>query len=218
MLENQKLILPVLLEDLGRMYATVLSKNKTRYGLYNCMCGKSFKAITADIKSGNTKSCGCLKITHHMTNHRLYKIWNNMMQRCQNEKVDSYQYYGGRGIKVCDRWINVKNFIDDMDSYFQYGLSIDRINSDGNYDPVNCRWSTAEIQSRNKRTLQVNNTSGYRGVTWDDAHNKWRTRIMVSSKAIHIGRFNTAEEAARAYDKYVIDNKFEHSINFKYNV
>lgn len=214
MLKQSKTTTPVLIEDLGMIYPKETSKQKKRLGLYLCSCGNMFSASVSDVKSKNTKSCGCLKVTHNMTNHGMYQIWNNMVQRCNNRNVDSYEYYGGRGIKVCDRWLDINNFIDDMYPTYQKGLSIDRINADGNYEPSNCRWVTQEVQARNKRILQCNNTSGYKGVVRDSICNKWRSRIMVSKKMINLGRFNTALEAAIAYDEYVIKNGLEHSKNF----
>lgn len=153
------------------------------------------------------------KITHNLTHHRLYKTWNVMIQRCSNPKATRFDLYGGRGIKVCERWHSVENFIEDMYPSYQEGLSIDRIDGNGNYEPSNCRWTTKVIQSRNTRILKSTNTSGYRGVT--SYNRKFVAKIGVNNKAIHLGYFNTALDAAKSYDKYVIDNNLEHTLNFK---
>jgi hypothetical protein len=136
-----------------------------------------------------------------------------MMNRTNNIKNKRFSSYGGRGIKVCERWINVASFIDDMYPYYYIGLSLDRIDNDGDYEPENCRWTSNEIQNRNRRVIMSNNTSGYRGVTLDKISNKWSASIGVNKKVIRIGRFDTAISAAIAYDNYVISHNLEHTIN-----
>ena len=204
----------ILLKDLGGRFSKETSKQKRRYGLYKCFCGKEFEAQIQSINDGNTKSCGCLKNTHNLSNHRLYKIWHNMIQRCTNPKNTFYENYGERGIKVCEEWNNIESFINDMYPSYQEGLSIDRIDNNKGYSKDNCRWATRAIQSRNARVLISSNTSGYRGVHWRKSRKKWTSQIRVDSKKIHIGYFKTAEEGAVAYDKYIIDNNLEHTKNF----
>jgi len=124
-----------------------------------CNCG-SYKVVKRDsLINGHTKSCGCLRrevtknlnIKDGLTRHRLYNTWREMIRRCYNEKHIAYSYYGGRGIKVCDKWHDHKKFIDDMDPSYEKGLQIDRINNDGNYEPSNCRWATRTQQMQNRR-------------------------------------------------------------------
>ena len=150
---------------------------------------------------------------HGLSNHPLYRIWSFMKNRCLNPNIKAYKDYGARGIKVCDRWLDINNFIEDMYPSYQEGLSLDRIDVDGDYEPDNCRWATKSIQARNTRLLRDNNKSGFRGVSWDKANNKWRARIMASNKNIHLGLFKTAEEGAVAYNNYVIENNLEHPLN-----
>ncbi len=213
---NQKEI--VLLRDLGMLSPKETSNYKKRYGLYKCFCGSEFKAQAKSIKSKHTKSCGCIGTSnkHNLTHHRLYKTWLGMMQRCNNPKQISYKYYGAKGIKVCNKWLDINNFIEDMYPSFQEGLTIDRIDVNGNYEPTNCRWSTKTVQSRNTRKLMCNNTSHYRGVHFDNTINKWIAKICVNFKRIHIGTFNVAIDGALAYDNYVIENNLEHTKNFEY--
>ena len=215
MLNNQKEI--ILLKDLGRKKLTSKSRYKTRQGLYKCFCGNEFKAISTTINTGKKISCGCINkknTTHGLTNHRLYSVWNGIMNRCFNELSSDYPNYGGRGISACEEWIDIENFISDMYPSFIEGLSIDRIDNNGNYEPSNCRWTSKEIQNRNTRVLRSNNTSGYRGVSWFSPTDKFVARIKVDTKVTHLGTFNTAIEAAYAYDKYIIENRLEHSKNF----
>lgn len=151
---------------------------------------------------------------NEISRHRLYQTWNNMIQRCNNPKSSSYMNYGARGINVCDRWLIAKNFINDMYPTFQEGLTLDRINTNKNYEPDNCRWATLNVQHRNTRKIYNHNTSGYRGVSWYRRDNLWVVRIRINSKNVHIGRFNDILEAAKAYDNYVIANNLEHTKNF----
>lgn len=111
------------------------------------------------MKSGKTKSCGCLRydtkptLTHgHSPKGNLsptYKSWAGMIQRCGNPNDKSHKYYGGKGITVCDQWKSFDVFLRDMGER-PSGLEIDRIKSDGNYEPGNCRWVTEQIQTENR--------------------------------------------------------------------
>ena len=215
MLENNQNKELMLIEDLGMQYATEKSKNKARFGLFKCFCGNEFKTQISDIKGGHTKSCGCFskRKTHGLRKHRLYSTWRGIIKRCSNIESDSYKYYGGRGIKVCESWLDVKNFIDDMFPSYVEGLTLDRINVNGNYEPSNCRWASNNTQNRNTRVLRTNNTSGYRGVFFSKRSQKFIAKIVVSNKQIHLGYFKTALEAAKAYDNYIIDNNLEHTKN-----
>lgn len=209
---------PLLLEDLGMRFSSENSKQKIRYGIFKCFCGKEFEAIMSNIKRGHTKSCGCLKtnidkIIHRLSGHRLYGVWNDMLRRCNNSNSKAYKYYGERGISVCERWYLLENFIEDMFPTFKEGLTLDRIDVEGNYEPNNCRWATKSVQSRNKQLLCSTNTSGFRGVCWNKARSKWVTQIKVNNKKVHLGYFNTAVEGAIAYNNYVIENNLEHPLN-----
>ena len=133
-----------------------------------CDCGNVIEAIGSHLRSGNTKSCGCIgreKIiernkTHGLSHFLLYKTWTGMKQRCYNENSKVYKYYGGRGIKVCDRWLNsFENFYEDMENKPK-GMTIDRIDNDGNYEPGNCRWATKEQQSNNTSSNRLLNFNG----------------------------------------------------------
>ena len=108
--------------------------------------------------SGQTSSCGCMprgimpKRKPHPPRQRLVSVWNAMKRRCQNPSDKAFKNYGGRGIKVCERWNKLDNFRDDMLPTYKEGLQIDRIDNDGDYSPENCRWVSRKENNRNKRT------------------------------------------------------------------
>lgn len=151
-----------------------------------------------------------------LNNPKLYYVWGTIIQRCTNKNNQEYVNYGYRNINICDDWKN--NFISfyewAISNGYKNGLSIDRINNNKGYSPENCRWATGQIQHRNTRKIRKNNTSGFRGSSYDKAKNKWKAQIKIDNKKKHIGYFKTAIEAAKAYDKYVIDNNLEHTTNF----
>lgn len=208
---------PILLEDLGMLLPTETSKVKSRYGIYECECGTTFKAMTTKVNHLHTKSCGCynrdVHSTHGLRLHPMYKVWVDMIQRTTNINSTYYCNYGGRGITVCDEWKAFKGFYEDMSTAWRQGLTIDRINVNGNYEPSNCRWATKEVQARNTRLIMATNKSGYRGVSFNKKNSNWRAQIEVSSKKIYLGSFKTALDAAKAYDSYVVLNSLEHTIN-----
>lgn len=119
-----------------------------------CDCG-TVKVVRGSLlrskHSGQCKDCHNKSITKHGKSHtNTYKIWKSMRQRCNNINNHAFKNYGSRGIKVCERWSKYDNFLADMGEKPEK-LSIDRINNDGNYEPLNCRWATRTVQQNNKR-------------------------------------------------------------------
>lgn len=138
------------------LYYTRMGKKQAKW-MCECECGNKTEVFGSAIVGGGTKSCGCLlKInshrTHGMSNTRLYSVWKWMRMRCERPGTNSYDRYGGRGIKVCDRWLEFENFYEDMGDTYQEGLQLDRIDFDGNYCPENCKWSTTKEQANNRVT------------------------------------------------------------------
>lgn len=140
------------------------TKCKTKW-LCVCECGNFIETQEGHLRSGHTKSCGCLQrdissqyhIKHNKCDTRLYNTWCNMKKRCYAVKFKDYRNYGGRGIKVCDEWLNdFMSFYDwSMNNGYKECLSIDRIDVNGNYEPSNCRWATMKQQSRNTRRNNI---------------------------------------------------------------
>lgn len=128
-----------------------------------CDCGTHFTTEVHSIVGGRTKSCGCLRIKH---GHAVagvasptYNSWAMMHDRCRNPNDERFAHYGGRGIKVCERWSSFPAFLEDMGER-PPGRSIDRIDTDGNYEPGNCRWATVQEQNLNRRASITLNVGG----------------------------------------------------------
>ena len=126
------------------------------YYLCKCDCGTLTIVDKNSLKTGNTKSCGCLdnqiKTKHGLFGTRIYNIWSRMKQRCNNKKNQQYKNYGGRGIKYCQEWNNFEKFYEwSKNNGYAENLTIDRIDVNGNYEPTNCRFITIKEQNRNKR-------------------------------------------------------------------
>lgn len=138
---------------------------------------------------------------HGMSETRDYKNWRGIIDRCCNSNYHAFKYYGGRGITVCDEWKNsFLAFYRDMGTRPSKEHSIDRIDNNKGYSKENCRWATKTEQSRNTR-INKNNTSGFRGVSWDKSRKKWMVTISIECKTKSIGRFKTKEEAIEARKK-----------------
>lgn len=158
----------------GRL--TVLERagtNKWNNATWKCQCdcGNISIVTGSSLRSGTSKSCGCLQresavatgkqITHGlakrgMDSSGVYKSWGHMKQRCLNENNQDYHNYGARGITVCEEWLDFSKFYEwALANGYKKGLSIDRIDNDGNYEPGNCRWATWVQQQNNKRNSRV---------------------------------------------------------------
>lgn len=127
-----------------------------------CACGTARTIHRGNLVSGKTKSCGCekpsliaaAKTTHGMFGTREYRTWSGMITRCYNKNAKSFADYGARGIVVCDSWRQFENFLTDMGAR-PAGMTIDRKDVNGHYEPGNCRWADAKTQSRNRRTTKA---------------------------------------------------------------
>lgn len=194
------------------------SKCGKRRFLTKCDCGSEKTVQLTHLRSGNTKSCGCLQkeftTSHGKTKHRLYKRWIAIKQRCLNTNNDSYKNYGGRGITICEEWKHsFQTFLDDMEDSYIEGYHIDRIDNDKGYSKDNCRWVTRQQNQANRRGAK-NSSSKYKGVS--KKRNKWQAQIMINGKPKNLGTFLTEEDAAKAYDQAALELHGDYSnLNFK---
>ena len=152
-------------EKFGMLTAVRKSPSKFRHSprwLFLCDCGHESVCYTSKVISGEIKSCGCWRresmrrraLKHGLSNNPFYHVWKNMLRRCEDRNCPAWPNYGGRGISVCERWISIENFIDDM-GHRPEGYTLERKNNDGNYEPDNCIWATRTSQNRNRRPFKV---------------------------------------------------------------
>jgi hypothetical protein len=171
-----------------------------------CQCGQ----LRQKYKGLNRSRCGQCRYSNHVNiKHGLsqtpeYKSWSMMRARCLNPNYDGYPNYGGKGVTICSRWVNsFERFLEDMGSRPD-GTSLDRIDPYGNYEPGNCRWASASVQSSNRR---AHGKTGFRGVEKNGPG--WCARIRSKGYRRYLGQFNTPEEAESAYlnaAKVIYDN------------
>lgn len=176
-------------EKFGRLTVADVGKHNSKRGSYHmicqCDCGKTIEVREDCLTTGNTASCGCLHKesihkTHGMHKSRTYRIWAGMKQRCsRNYKGKKSHLYAGKGIKFCDRWMSFENFLADMGEAPK-GLTIDRINSDGNYEPQNCRWATSKTQGNN---TSANKIITYKGET--KTLSLWADELSIKANTLN---------------------------------
>jgi len=185
-------------QKFNRLTAIKFSHRKGRvyYWEFLCDCGNKITIAKSDILNGHTKSCGCFRkensssmhTTHGMTKTRFYNIWQSMIQRCNDSTAISYPRYGGRGIKICRKWLDFQNFKDDMyESYIKHSkkfgeknTTIDRVNNRDDYKSSNCRWATPFTQSRNKRNNRMITFKGKTQCLTD-----WAIEYDLQRKTLH---------------------------------
>lgn len=174
-------------------------EKKNSYWLCKCDCGNETIVIAANLKSGQSKSCGCLRkevsTTHGKGGTRLYHIYKSMKNRTTNPNYKEYKYYGGRGIKICDEWLNdFEKFYDwSVSNGYKDDLTIDRIDVNGNYSPCNCRWVTMKEQQNNRRN---NHIITYHGET--HTVKQWAEKLEINYNTLlsRINRYHWTIERA----------------------
>ena len=184
-------------EYLGIRIGGGKTKAKTPIMLCRCDCGATKEVRYFNLQSGNTVSCGCAHkdavTTHGLTKTFEYGIWEGIVQRCTNPNSKYYEYYGGRGIRICEKWRNsFEDFLKDMGKRPSTRHSIDRIDNSGNYEPNNCKWITMHEQARNKRSNIL--------VTRIDRGGKEEVKILADWAKIKGIEANTVRTRIKRYN------------------
>lgn len=177
------------------------ARNRARYWTCRCDCGVEKDVRQDGLLNGRSRRCGKCngrangerETTHGQHETSEYRIWHAMRSRCENEKFTGYAYYGGRGIKVCERWRDFGNFIADMGKRPSSGHSIDRIDTDSDYCPENCHWATQKQQSNNMRN---NVRLTHNGVT--KTLSEWAEYVGISYKTLRGRVFQYGWSVGRA--------------------
>lgn len=189
------------------LWTVIGSSDQPYCVLCRCRCGTERNIRYRHLYSGHTRSCvPCSgpKVSKAKTRHGFskregnrtatYRSWAMMVNRCRNPKCPAWKNYGGRGIKVCERWLDFANFLADMGERPSMKYSIDRFpNNDGNYEPENCRWATDAEQNRNKRTNRVIEFNGKTQTLAD-----WSVELNISPSLLsaRLGRLGWTKEKA----------------------
>jgi len=208
-----------LIRDLGMLFPTEKSKQKKRFGIYECPKCKS--ECKTETKKNMASACvPCYRkstkyVKHGDSKKRLNNIYFGIKDRCTNVNNPNYFRYGGRGIDIADEWLDYKAFKTwSINNGYSDDLTIDRIDNDKGYYPYNCRWVPMTVQARNTKTIRSTNKTGYRGVSLSsNKKNKFTATIVVNQKNIYLGRYKTEIEAAIVYNNYIIKNNLEHTLN-----
>ncbi len=206
---NQMLVIDITKKRFGRLVVISRVENnkhgKTRWECL-CDCGKLTEVLSNSLRSGRAKSCGCLQkqvtinrnTTHNMRRSPEYYIWMAMKSRCGNKKSQYFKNYGGRGISVCNKWINsFQRFYEDMGKRPSNNHSLDRIDNNGNYELGNCQWATRVEQARNARsnhnitlngrTLCIAGWAERQGISYSTLYARIKTYGWAAERALTEG-------------------------------
>lgn len=194
----------------GRLLAVTFNSQFNKWECV-CDCGNIKYVSCSSLRSGSTKSCGCLdhetKINNNLRKHgytaagvksRTYKTWSGLKTRCYNPNNKGHENYGAKGVGICDRWLNsFENFLEDMGER-PIGKTLDRYpNMNGNYEPSNCRWATPKQQGENTRKSRVfeHNGISMNVSDWAKHFNTHRSNILK-----HLKKGRTIEQLVRFYE------------------
>lgn len=135
-------------------------KTGATFWVYRCICGEERPVNASKVHGSQSMNCGCgrkqtlsgIFSTHKMCDHPMYATWYGMKTRCTNPNQKHWDIYGGRGIRYCERWESFESFLEDMQSSWAPGLTLERVDGDGNYEPGNCKWATQKEQANNRKS------------------------------------------------------------------
>lgn len=176
----------------GPVHGNAPSKSNCLYYICRCACGTEKPVNKSQLVTGKTRSCGCLSrdntrerlTSHGKTGTREYRAWNAMKNRCNNPSCEKYQYYGGKGIRVCDKWNgSFESFLEDMGDCPE-GHTLDRIDANKDYTPDNCRWASWTTQSRNRSWNRLITLHGETRCV-----SEWSERVGIGANTL-ISRLN----------------------------
>lgn len=200
---------------------TAIKYLKLSNWLCQCECGNTTIVRRYALENNKQKSCGCVgketrkinNLKHGLSHTKEYRVWYEMIKRCTDTKNKAYKNYGERGITVYTKWLNsFETFLNDVGKAPSEKDTFDRIDNDGNYEPSNVRWVSAQVQNLNKRPYKTNK-SGTTGVHFNKKKNKWIAQISVNKEVKFLGGFKTIKEAIDArkkaeeiYYKPLLDN------------
>jgi len=196
---------------------TILGKyNREKVKIICPIHGEFLRRAFNHLKGSGCANCNTIRIKtkHGLRNHKYYRIWDGVMQRCYNPKATSYKNYGARGICVSEEFKDCKTFICYLESLPGYlkKMELDRIDNNGNYERNNLKWATRQEQTFNTR-VRKDNISNYTGVCKQVRSLKWRAYLNIDGKKQkHLGVYDTIKEAVEARNKYIIDNNLKHKI------
>lgn len=169
-----------------------------------CDCGNTLDVMVENLYAGYSKSCGCLNFEatykHGLTGTAFKDVHSNMKARCDNPKHPQYPDYGGRGITYEPRWKGLTEFAEDMLESYHEGLSLDRVDVNGDYNKDNCRWTDMSVQGHNKRKAE-GCLFQTKGVRMNNGNPETLVAsIQIKGKGCYLASFSTEQEAAKAYD------------------
>lgn len=186
-----------------KTYYKQMKTRKRKFALCKCDCGNITEVRYDCLTNNNTKSCGCINTVdrtkpNSVKKHKLYRVYWRIKECCYNKNDKSYKYYGGRGIKICDEWLQYENFLSWCLTHgYKEGLQIDRIDTNGNYEPSNCRFVTSSDNNYNKRNnILVLYKDGWKtiqyiadseGISWNTAYYRYIRKEKRPVKYIYGG-------------------------------
>lgn len=206
----------ILIEDLGYAKLKHSSRQREHFAIYECPnCLQPFKARVVSVEKGGRKGCQKCANKKPFRDHKLYPVYCTMKARCYNKNTRSYKDYGGRGVVVCDEWLNdYEIFYTWATTHgYQDGLEIDRFENDGNYTPDNCWFTNDAINAQKRRLIRKTNTSGYAGVCFRKNRGTWSASITSFGKRTTISTHHDIHLAAVAYNNFVISHKTHPPLN-----
>lgn len=203
-------------------YLGYIKEKRNTYVVFECPSCKNHITTRKSIIKKN-KFLMCQRCSHNklkqenpLSRTKLYNVWASFKDRCFNEKSKPYKNYGGRGISVYKKWVNdFKAFYDwSIENGYKEGLSIDRINNDGNYEPSNCRWADWNTQAINKQRISIRNTSGYVGVSYYSKRRTFVASVTINGTTKKIFENKDAYIVAKYREEYIISNNIIARMNF----